>query len=278
MLLVSAGLLVLVELFNRLGPVFAARRAEADDSRIHDLELQNLRHQIKDLKARAHDHNTYFLNLSEAVRNLVGATGVREVSDGCYKAVSSMLMTGEVAILLVDDGGALRLVDGDGFPAKQRHHFVLGAGESERILSQFLEAGVVCVVDHSPSAKSLLAPLGGHWDLAAPLWQGGHLLGLVLVARPSGDDALVHRVLAMLAELTSAALVSARDVDSIQRQADGLTRMPLRPIRAGVNGVAKAPVLYAASWAPAPMASWTPDPAQSWSPFDSIPPASSPMH
>lgn len=265
MLLAAAGLLVAVEIFNRIVPVLAVRKRHQTRARLHDLEVQDLRNQIKSLKARAHDQMSYFLNLSEAVKPLVGAAGVREVTSGCYNAVATMLSTGDVAILLVDDLGELRLVDGDGFPAKERHQFTLGSG-SDRALAQLLEAGVVSVLDHYPATQGLLAPIGTHWDLAAPIWQGSHLLGLILVARPMGDDAQVVRILAMLADLTATALVVARDIDRMKRDALPMSvqRTPLKPIRGCEGAVSKAPVVYAASWAPA---------AASWSPFDTIPPA-----
>lgn len=253
-LAVAVLLLVIVELRNKARAHMERRRI--DNLRINrrDIEVEDLRRQAIELKARAHAQLAYFVSYSEAIRGITSAVTIDEVTSGCHRALAKLLETQTTATFLVDECGHFRLFDGCGFPTSLRRQFTFPSGEADKALAELLGSGcVVSLADH-PRAREYLRPVGTSWTLVAPIWNEHRVLGMILVANPIGDDLLVHRVLAMIADLTGVALLAARKVNRMQREmrlvlTGEMMRKSLAPLRRR-GALPRVPIVRAASWLP----------------------------
>jgi diguanylate cyclase (GGDEF)-like protein len=199
---------------------------ESPRVKVGEIELARLRAELARSDARYQRQIEFFVNFPELVKALTAAMSYEQVTATCSRGISALLQTHSVAIWLAKSPTQLQLVDGAGFAPKLRG----------KLLCTIAELGVRELLSQRavlPYEQPLDSPLRRHGiatDFAVPVWHGDRLFGLIMIAGAPGEQAVAHRTLAMIADLTGVALLGAMQISKIRHEAecDGLTSLPNR--------------------------------------------------
>ncbi len=223
---IIAGVLALVVLILLMRP----RKAPAPAPRIEraEIDLANLRSQHRELESRYHAQLEFFINFPEVVRTLTAALSLEQVLSACSRGLGALLQTRSIGIWLAMDRTHLCLVDGAGFPDAYRGELV--SSLSDLSIAPLLEYRGVSNVRAYPAVAAYLQRHDLPWELAAPIWYGDSLFGVMMVGQTAGEAAMVHRILVMMTDLTAVGLHAAGRVSQIKEEAelDGLTGLANR--------------------------------------------------
>jgi diguanylate cyclase (GGDEF)-like protein len=209
--------------------MLARPKARAAPPPVHlPAELARLRAKLSALEGRYQAQLEFFVNFPEVVKSLTAALTREQVTSACSRALTALLHTRRIAIFLAESRSHLRLVDGAGFPGELRDGLSLGIGELG--LVELLQGRGVSSFHEHESARRALEARGIGAELVAPVCHGEQTLGLLVLASTEGDPRVVHRMLAMVADLTGVALHAAHKVSQIRDEAerDGLTGLANR--------------------------------------------------
>ena len=181
-----------------------------------DVELSRAQAELRALQGRHQQQLEFFINFPEIVKSLTAAMSIGQVTATCSRGLSALLQTQKVAIFLAETTTDLRLVDGAGFPSQARNQasYSLGCSECRQILKQ---RGVTSC---DAKTRTVLSSQGVTGDLAASIWHGELLFGMIVVAEAQGDPLYVQRVLAMVADLTGVGLAAASRISQIRHEAE----------------------------------------------------------
>ncbi len=217
---------VLVLLFRRTRSGRPAR--DALSAQGPSVEVARLRGELRRSDARYQRQVEFFVNFPELVKALTAAMTIEQVTATASRGISALLQTHAVSIWLAESAERLRLVDGAGFSPKLRDK--LTATIDELVARDVLRQRGVLPLD--PSAGSLLHRHGIAADLLAPIWHGERLFGMLTIAGAAGEAAVIHRTLAMIADLTGVGLLAASKISKIRQEAeiDELTGLTNRRI------------------------------------------------
>ncbi|MCK5795738.1 MAG: sensor domain-containing diguanylate cyclase [Deltaproteobacteria bacterium] len=218
---------VVVLLFRRTRSG-ASSSGRAVDTRDPAVEVARLRGELRRSDARYQRQVEFFVNFPELVKALTAAMTIEQVTATSSRGISALLQTHAVSIWLAESADRLRLVDGAGFSPKLRDK--LTATIDELGARDVLRQRGVLPLD--PSAGSLLRRHGIAADLLVPIWHGERLFGMLTIAGAAGEAAVIHRTLAMIADLTGVGLLAASQISKIRQEAeiDALTGLTNRRI------------------------------------------------
>ncbi len=199
---------------------------ESPQRKVGEIEVARLRSELARSDARYQRQIEFFINFPELVKALTAAMSYDQVTATCSRGISALLQTHCVAIWLAKSPTQLQLVDGAGFAPQLRGELLCTIAELgvRPLLSQR------AVLPYDQPVNSVLRRHGIATDLAVPIWHGDRLFGLIMIAGASGEPAVVHRTLAMIADLAGVALLGAMQISKIRQEAenDALTGLPNR--------------------------------------------------
>ena len=222
-LVAVSGATVLVLLFRRRAPEPSDRRSAWDSD-----VVAALRSQLVKQEDLYRDQVEFFVNFPEVIKTLAGAVTIDQVTAAMSRGITALLGSQRLGIFLAHSDKTLRLADGAGFSRKFRGSYSCPLKTPE--LLPVLKYRSVSELSDHPGVAHFLAPLTLSPVLAAPMWYGQRLLGLLVISKPSIDPNMARRIFAMLADLTAVSLHAAGLVAEIRKKAerDGLTGLPNR--------------------------------------------------
>jgi diguanylate cyclase (GGDEF)-like protein len=178
----------------------------------------SLRAQLKQQQEMVKDQMEFFINFPEVVKILTGAFTVDEVTSAMSRGISALVGSRRVGIFLAHADNRLRLSDGAGFRREFRGTFTCPLKTPE-LLPILKYRSVSSMKDH-PSAVKFLEPLTLEPSLAAPIWYGDRLLGLLVISAPTLEMKAGCRIFAMLADLMSVNLHATSAAQEIRKKAE----------------------------------------------------------
>ena len=190
--------------------------------------VATLRAQLAKQEDLYRDQVEFFVNFPEVIKTLAGAVSIDQVTAAMSRGISALLGSKWIGIFLAHSDKTLRLADGAGFSRRFRGTYSCPT-ETPELLPVLKYRSVSELRDH-PEAVRFLTPLTLSPTLAAPMWYGRRLLGLLVISAPTADPQTARRIFAMLADLSAVSLHAAGLVAEIRKKAerDGLTGLPNR--------------------------------------------------